>query len=73
MASTSRICIRNKKAMTLNLKSSEGHADLRLAAKADVIVENYRSDVKHRLNVDYDTVAKINPKIVYSRSAARPR
>ena len=41
---------RNKQAMTLNLKSPEGHAIfMKLAAKADVIVENYRSDVKHRL------------------------
>ena len=41
---------RNKKAMTLNLKSKEGHAIfMKLAEKADVIVENYRSDVKHRL------------------------
>ena len=38
---------------------------MRLAAKADVIVENYRSDVKYRLHVDYDTVAAINPRIVY--------
>ena len=61
---------RNKKAMTLNLKSKEGHAIfMKLAAKADVIVENYRSDVKHRLHVDYDTVAKINPRIVYGSIA----
>ena len=38
---------------------------MQLAAKADVIVENYRSDVKYRLKVDYDTVAKVNPRIVY--------
>lgn len=57
---------RNKKSMTLDLKSAEGHAIfMKLAAKADVIVENYRSDVKHRLKVDYDTVAKVNPRIVY--------
>jgi formyl-CoA transferase len=61
---------RNKKAMTLNLKSKEGHAIfMKLAEKADVIVENYRSDVKHRLKVDYDTVAKINPRIVYGSIA----
>ena len=57
---------RNKKSMTLNLKSPVGHAIfMKLAEKADVIVENYRSDVKHRLKVDYDTVAKINPRIIY--------
>ncbi len=61
---------RNKKSMTLNLKSAEGHAIfMKLAAKADVIVENYRSDVKHRLKVDYDTVAKINPRIIYGSIA----
>ena len=61
---------RNKKSMTLNLKSPEGHAIfMKLAAKADVIVENYRSDVKHRLKVDYDTVAEVNPRIVYGSIA----
>ena len=57
---------RNKRAMTLNLKSEEGRAIfMKLAENADVVVENYRSDVKHRLKVDYDTVAKVNPRIVY--------
>jgi crotonobetainyl-CoA:carnitine CoA-transferase CaiB-like acyl-CoA transferase len=57
---------RNKRSMTLNLKDAEAHAIfMRLAAKADVIVENYRSDVKYRLRVDYATVAAINPRIVY--------
>ena len=61
---------RNKQSMTLNLKSAEGHAIfMKLAKDADVIVENYRSDVKHRLKVDYDTVAKINPRIVYGSIA----
>ena len=61
---------RNKRSMTLNLKSPEGHAIfMKLAEKADVIVENYRSDVKHRLKVDYETVAKINPRIVYGSIA----
>ena len=57
---------RNKRAMTLNLKSAEGREIFfKLAKDADVVVENYRSDVKHRLGVDYDAVAKINPRIVY--------
>ena len=57
---------RNKRSMTLNLKDAAAHAVfMKLAAKADVIVENYRSDVKYRLRVDYDTVAAINPRIVY--------
>src|ERR1700722_5287427 len=46
---------RNKRAMTLNLKSDEGHAIfMKLAERTDVIVENYKSDVKHRLGIDYE-------------------
>src|SRR3954463_15807733 len=57
---------RNKRAMTLNLKSEEGHAIfMKLAERADVIVENYKSDVKHRLGIDYEAVRKIKPRIVY--------
>src|ERR1700709_955700 len=57
---------RNKRAVTLNLKSKEGHeAFMRLAAKADVVLENMRANVKHRLKVDYESVKAINPRIVY--------
>ena len=57
---------RNKRGMTLNLKTPEAHAIfMRLAKDADVVVENYRSDVKYRLKVDYDTIAAVNPRIVY--------
>jgi len=57
---------RNKRSLTLDLKSEEGKAIFfRLAETADVIVENYRSDVKTRLGIDYDAVSKINPRIVY--------
>jgi crotonobetainyl-CoA:carnitine CoA-transferase CaiB-like acyl-CoA transferase len=57
---------RNKRSLSLNLKTEEGKAVFfKLAAKADVIVENFRSDVKTRLGVDYDSVRKINPRIVY--------
>jgi crotonobetainyl-CoA:carnitine CoA-transferase CaiB-like acyl-CoA transferase len=57
---------RNKRSMTLNLKHPEGRdIFLRLAKTADVIVENYRSDVKHRLGVDYESMAAVNPRIVY--------
>jgi formyl-CoA transferase len=57
---------RNKRSMTLNLKSKEGlEIFFKLARRADVIVENYKSDVKHRLGVDYEAVKKINPRIVY--------
>jgi len=57
---------RNKRMVRLDLKSPEGHAAfMKLVAKADVIVENMRAAVKHRLKVAYDDVRKINPRIVY--------
>lgn len=57
---------RNKRSITLNLKKEKGRQIfLDLARDADVIVENYRPDVKHRLGIDYETVRKINPRIVY--------
>jgi crotonobetainyl-CoA:carnitine CoA-transferase CaiB-like acyl-CoA transferase len=57
---------RNKRSIGLNLKTKEGLAIfMKLAEKADVIVENFRSTVKHRLGVDYEAVKKINPRIVY--------
>jgi formyl-CoA transferase len=56
---------RNKRAITLNLKDKEGVALFKkLVAKADVVVENYRPDVKGRLGIDYDALAKVNPRIV---------
>jgi crotonobetainyl-CoA:carnitine CoA-transferase CaiB-like acyl-CoA transferase len=56
---------RNKRAMTLNLKLAEGRALFaRLAKSADVVVENYRPDVKYRLGIDYESLAGINPRIV---------
>ena len=61
---------RNKLNMTLNLKSEEGRAIfLDLAKHADVVIENYRSDVKHRLGIAYEAVAKVNPRIVYGSIA----
>ena len=58
---------RNKRAITLNLKAPEGRdAFLRLATKADVIVENYRPDVKTRLGIDYEAVRAVNPRLVYA-------
>lgn len=57
---------RNKRSMTLNLKSAEGHKlFMELATKADFIVENYRADVKHRLKIDYESVKAVNPRIIY--------
>lgn len=57
---------RNKRSMTLNLKSEQGlEVFMQLVAKADVIVENYRPDVKSRLGIDFEAVSKVNPRIVY--------
>jgi crotonobetainyl-CoA:carnitine CoA-transferase CaiB-like acyl-CoA transferase len=56
---------RNKRSITLNLKEPEGLAAFRrMVAKADVVVENYRPDVKERLCIDYAELRKINPKII---------
>ena len=58
---------RNKRSITLNLKSDEGRAVfLRLAEKADAITQNFRLGVVERLGVDYETVRKINPGIIYA-------
>jgi formyl-CoA transferase len=57
---------RNKRGITLNLKSPDGVAILKkLAAKADVLVENYRPDVKDRLGIGYQVMAEVNPRLVY--------
>jgi len=57
---------RNKRSITLNLKAPDGVAILKkMAADADVLIENYRPDVKHRLGFDYETLRKINPRLVY--------
>jgi len=56
---------RNKRSITLDLKSPPGHAAfLRLVEKADVVVENFRPDVKDRLGIDYESLKKINKRIV---------
>jgi formyl-CoA transferase len=58
---------RNKRSLALDLKSPAGHAAfLRLADTADVLVENMRVQVKHRLKVDYETLAARNPRLVYA-------
>src|SRR6201994_3271862 len=57
---------RNKRAMALNLKDPQGlEVFRRLVEKADVVVENFRPDVKTKLGIDYASVRKINPRIVY--------
>jgi crotonobetainyl-CoA:carnitine CoA-transferase CaiB-like acyl-CoA transferase len=58
---------RNKRSLTLNVKAPEGRAILeRLAEKADVFIENFRPDVKHRLGIDYESLSAINPRLVYA-------
>lgn len=58
---------RNKKSLVLNLQHPKGVEILRaLAARADVVVENYRPDVKHRLGVDYESLSRDNPRLIYA-------
>jgi len=57
---------RNKQAMTLNLREPDGVAIFkRLVRDADVVVENYRPDVKRRLGIDYESLRPLNPRLVY--------
>ena len=57
---------RNKRSLTIDMKNPEGHAlFLDLVKQADVVVENFRSAVKHRLKIDYDSLKAVNPKLVY--------
>ncbi len=56
---------RNKRSMTLNLKAPEGREVFyRIVENADVVVENYRPDVKYRLGVDYESLKAVNPRII---------
>ncbi len=56
---------RNKRGLALDLKTPDGRAVLhRLVARADVLVENMRTPVKHRLGFDWDTVSAINPRLI---------
>ena len=58
---------RNKRSITLNLKSEKGIEVLhKLVSRADVVVENYRPDVKYKLKIDYDSLKKINPGLIYA-------
>ncbi len=56
---------RNKRALTLNMKAPEGKEILyKLVREADVVVENFRPDVKNRLGIGYDQLAAVNPRII---------
>ena len=58
---------RNKRSLAINLKKPDGQELFHdLVKQADVIVENFRSDVKYRLSVDYETAKKIKPDIIYA-------
>ena len=57
---------RNKRSITLNLKSEAGLAVFKkLVERADVVVENYRPDVKFRLGIDYESLKPLNPRLIY--------
>ena len=57
---------RNKRSLCLNLKSEKGlEIFINLVKQADIIVENFRVDVKKRLGIDYESVKKYNPSIIY--------
>lgn len=58
---------RNKRSICLDLKAPEGLALFyQMVAKADVVVENFRTQVKHRLKVDYETLREQNPALIYA-------
>jgi crotonobetainyl-CoA:carnitine CoA-transferase CaiB-like acyl-CoA transferase len=58
---------RNKRSLALNLKDPRGlEVFMALARDADVIVENFKAEVKHRLGVDYEAVRAVNPAIIYA-------
>lgn len=58
---------RNKRSVVINLKDSAGQAVFHtLVEHADVVIEGFRPGVTQRLNVDYDTLKTINPRIVYA-------
>lgn len=58
---------RNKQSLCLNLKDAQGLALFkRLAESADIVVENFKAEVKHRLGVDYDSLRAINPRLIYA-------
>ena len=58
---------RNKRSLSLNLKSDQGREIFfKLVDDADVVVENYRPDVKFRLGIDFEKVKAVNPRVVYA-------
>jgi crotonobetainyl-CoA:carnitine CoA-transferase CaiB-like acyl-CoA transferase len=65
---------RNKRSLALNLKSPEGVAVVKeLIAQADVVCENFSTGVMERFGLDYESVKKLNPKIIYCSVSAYGR
>jgi crotonobetainyl-CoA:carnitine CoA-transferase CaiB-like acyl-CoA transferase len=61
---------RNKRSMIIDLQREEGRAAFyRLVPHFDVVVENFRADVKHRLKVDYETLSALNPRLIYGSNS----
>ena len=61
---------RNKRAIALDLKQPAGMQVFhRLVADADIVVENFRPDVKHRLGIDYATLSADNPRLIYASNS----
>jgi len=56
---------RNKKSIKIDFKSGESKLFMEMAKSADVIVEDFRPGVTKRLGIDYDSVKKLNPRIIY--------
>ncbi len=60
-----------KRGIVLNLRTQEGKEALyRMVRRADVVVENYRHGVSQRLGVDYETLRRVNPSIIYCTNTA---
>ncbi|MGB1342616.1 MAG: CaiB/BaiF CoA transferase family protein [Pseudomonadales bacterium] len=58
---------RNKRGISLDLKTEQGYRlFLRLVEQADIVVENFRVDVKRRLKIDFETLQKVNSKLIYA-------
>lgn len=58
---------RNKKSVALNMKDPRGkEAFMKLAAKADIITENFRPGVVRKLGIDYEAISKVNPGVIYA-------
>ena len=58
---------RNKRSFSLNLKTEAGYGlFLKLLATADILVENFRAEVKYRLKIDYATLRQLHPRLIYA-------